>query len=163
MCWVSPWLASYSIVRSACWVLVGNPVEGPTLLTSQITPGTSAKYESPINSDIKEIPGPLVHVMPRPPAQPAPITIPAAASSSSAWITAQVEPPSSASLSSGSHLIMPSARDDDGVIGYQDNMLIPPKIEPNAIASLPSTKKLSGSLSLLSTQYGIPSPQFSAA
>ena len=37
-----------------------------------------------MNSDISEMPGPLVQVIPRPPAQPAPITMPAAANSSSA-------------------------------------------------------------------------------
>ena len=105
-----------------------------------------------MNSDIREIPGPLVHVIPRPPAHPAPITMPAAANSSSAWMTAQVAPPSSPSLSFGSHSMMLSAKDEDGVMGYHESMLTPPKIEPRATASLPSTRKASGSLSRASTQ-----------
>ena len=99
-----------------------------------------------MNSDIKEIPGPLVHVIPLPPAQPAPTTIPAAANSSSAWITAQVAPPSSASRSFGSHEIIDSASEEEGVIGYQDSILIPPKIHPKAAASLPSIRNVFGSL-----------------
>ena len=88
ICWVSPWLPSYNIAKSPCCVLVGKPVDGPTLLTSQNTHGTSAKYASPMNSCIKEIPGPEVAVIPRAPAQPAPIIMPAAANSSSACNTA---------------------------------------------------------------------------
>ena len=46
--------------------------------------GTSAKYAKPKNSDIKEIPGPLVAVKALEPFQFAPIAIPIAANSSSA-------------------------------------------------------------------------------
>ncbi len=43
-----------------------------------------------MNSPISEMPGPLVEVMDRAPAQPAPMTMPIAASSSSACTTANV-------------------------------------------------------------------------
>ena len=48
-----------------------------------ITAGISAKYESPMNSVIKEMPGPEVAVKARAPFQEAPITMPIEASSSS--------------------------------------------------------------------------------
>ena len=51
---------------------------------------------------------PQLRAQPARQAQPAPITIPAAASSSSAWITAQVTPPFPSLLSSGSQLMIDS-------------------------------------------------------
>ena len=74
-----------------------------------------------MNSCISDIPGPDVAVIPLAPAHPAPRTIPAAANSSSACITAQVDSPSSLVLIFGIQAIMPSASDDDGVMGYQDS------------------------------------------
>ena len=56
-----------------------------------------------------------------------------------------------------------SARDEEGVIGYHESMFTPPKIEPSATASLPSTRNVSGFLSRALTQYGMGPPQFSAA
>ena len=56
-----------------------------------------------------------------------------------------------------------SAREEDGVIGYQDNMLIPPKIQPKAAASLPSIRNVFGSLSRASTVYPMSQFQFSLA
>ncbi len=50
-----------------------------------------------MNSDISEMPGPDVVVIARAPAQPAPSTMPIAASSSSAWTTAKVGLPVSGS------------------------------------------------------------------
>ena len=76
---MSPWL-----------VRVGSPVLGPIRCTSMMTTGISAKYARPTNSDISEIPGPAVAVSARAPAQPAPMAMPTAASSSSACTTAKV-------------------------------------------------------------------------
>ncbi len=67
-----------------------------------------------------------MQVIPLPPAHPAPRTIPAAANSSSACTTAQVTPPSSPSLSFGIHPMIDSATEDDGVMGYQESIFIPP-------------------------------------
>ena len=67
---------------------------------------------------MREIPGPEVAVIALPPAQPAPMIIPAAANSSSACTTAQLSLPSSSLLSLGIQLMIPSASDEDGVIGY---------------------------------------------
>ena len=92
--------------------------------------------------------------MPLAPAQPEPRTMPAAASSSSAWITAQVDSPSSLVLICGIHSIMPSASDDEGVIGYHANSWAPPNNAPRAIASLPSKKNCGVSIALSSTMYG---------
>jgi hypothetical protein len=64
--------------------LVGIPVEGLPRCTSKITAGISAKYASPMNSCISDMPGPEVAVKARAPFQAAPITIPIDASSSSA-------------------------------------------------------------------------------
>src|ERR1700755_3720664 len=70
-------------MTSHCWVRVGMPVEGPARWMFMITPGISAKYESPMNSVISEMPGPEVAVKARAPFQDAPITMPIEASSSS--------------------------------------------------------------------------------
>jgi len=47
-----------------------------------------------MNSCISEIPGPAVEVIDRAPAHPAPIAIPTAANSSSAWTIAKLALPS---------------------------------------------------------------------
>ena len=73
---------------SVCWVRVGMPVDGPARCTSKITAGISAKYASPMNSCISEMPGPEVAVKARAPFHAAPITMPIEASSSSAWTMA---------------------------------------------------------------------------
>ena len=67
-----------------------------------------------------------MQVIPRAPAQPAPKTIPTAANSSSACITAQVVLPSLSVLNLGTYASIASATEDEGVIGYQDSILIPP-------------------------------------
>ena len=69
---------------------VGMPVDGPPRWTSMMTAGISAKYASPMNSLISEIPGPEVAVNERAPFQPAPITMPIEASSSSACTMANL-------------------------------------------------------------------------
>ena len=60
------------------------PVEGPPRCTLTSVIGISAKYASPMNSVISEMPGPEVAVKARAPFQPAPTTTPMEASSSSA-------------------------------------------------------------------------------
>ena len=75
---------------SVCCVRVGMPVDGPARCTSKITAGISAKYARPTNSCISEMPGPDVAVKARAPFQPAPITMPIEASSSSACTMANL-------------------------------------------------------------------------
>ena len=60
------------------------PVDGLPRCTSNSTAGISAKYASPMNSCISEMPGPDVAVNARAPFHAAPITMPIDASSSSA-------------------------------------------------------------------------------
>src|SRR3979490_2297618 len=87
-------------MMSHCWVRVGMPVDGPARCTFMITAGTSAKYDSPINSVISEIPGPEVAVKARAPFHDAPITIPIEASSSSPCTMAYLALPVSGSCRS---------------------------------------------------------------
>ncbi len=123
-------------------------------MTSQITPGISAKYPSPANSVISEMPGPDVADIARAPAQPAPSTMPIAAISSSAWITAQVGLPSSSERSFGRYSFSASMRLVDGVIGYHAATVTPPKIAPSAPAVLPSISTMPSVRSIRSTRYG---------
>ena len=80
-----------------------------------------------MNSVISEMPGPDVLVKAREPFQPAPITMPIEASSSSAWMIAYF-----ACLVSGSTRnlaqwrVKASASEDDGVIGYHAQTVAPP-------------------------------------
>jgi hypothetical protein len=91
-----------------------------------------------MNSDMSEMPGPAVEVMERAPAQPAPRTMPTAASSSSACTTAKVALPFSSMRVCLAYSMIDSQSEDDGVIGYQVTTVTPPKIEPMAAAALPS-------------------------
>jgi hypothetical protein len=80
-----------------------------------------------MNSLISEIPGPLVGVNARAPAHPAPITMPAAASSSSAC-TMQYRccgPSPGRCGSAGRSGVNASISDVDGVIGYQAPTVAP--------------------------------------
>src|ERR1700735_1753573 len=105
---------------SHCWVRVGMPVDGPARCTFMITAGISAKYESPMNSVISEMPGPDVAVKARAPFQEAPITMPMEASSSSPCTIAYLALPVLGSCRSFLQwLAKASASDEDGVIGYQ--------------------------------------------
>src|ERR1700743_3040648 len=114
-------------MMSHCWVRVGMPVDGPARCTFMITAGISAKYESPMNSVISEMPGPDVAVKARAPFQEAPITIPIEASSSSPWTMAYFASPVFGScLSFLQWLVKTSATDDDGVIGYHAQTVAPP-------------------------------------
>src|SRR5437868_12351261 len=124
---------------SDCWVRVGMPVEGPPRCTSMITAGISAKYARPMNSDISEMPGPEVAVKARAPFQPAPVTMPIEASSSSAWMIAYLCLPVSLSTRYfEQNFWNASARDDEGVIGYHAQTVAPPYTAPSAAAALPS-------------------------
>src|SRR3954468_10717430 len=104
---------------SACCVRVGMPVDGLPRWMSKMTAGISAKYDSPMNSCISEMPGPEVAVKERAPFQAAPMTMPMEASSSSPWMMAYL-----AFLVSGSWrsrlqwLVKASASEEEGVIGY---------------------------------------------
>src|SRR5260370_13539142 len=89
------------------------------------------------------MPGPEVDVIERAPAQPAPIAIPTAASSSSAWTTEMSFSPVFGSIRNLSAYAMRfSQTDDDGVIGYQAATVTPPISAPSAAAWLPSTSTL---------------------
>src|SRR6266849_2794649 len=112
---------------SACWVRVGMPVDGLPRWISKMTAGISAKYESPMNSVISEMPGPEVAVKARAPFQEAPITMPIEASSSSPCTMAYLALPVSGSCRSFLQWApKASASDDDGVIGYQAQTVAPP-------------------------------------
>src|SRR5712691_5396911 len=103
------------------------PVEGPPRCTSMITSGISAKYASPMNSDISDIPGPEVAVKARAPFHPAPMAMPTDASSSSPWTMANLFLPVSLSTRSfEQYFWKASASDEDGVIGYQAQTVAPP-------------------------------------
>ena len=73
------------------------------------------------------MPGPEVEVKARAPFQPAPITMPIEASSSSAWTMAYLF--CLLPVSTRSRLqwrVKASASDEDGVIGYQAQTVAPP-------------------------------------
>src|SRR5580692_860936 len=143
-------------MMSHCWVRVGMPVEGPARCTFMITAGISAKYESPMNSVIKEMPGPEVAVKARAPFQDAPITMPMEASSSSPCTIAYLALPVAGSCRSFLQwLAKASASDDDGVIGYHAQTVAPPYTAPRAAALLPSMKMRSPTLSELLTRKPI--------
>src|ERR671931_250273 len=103
------------------------PVDGPARCTSNITAGISAKYARPRNSCISEMPGPEVAVNARAPFQAAPMTMPIDANSSSACTMANLLfLLAGAARTRRQWRVNPSAREDDGVIGYQPHTLAPP-------------------------------------
>ena len=81
----SPCRANRLCKRSLCSVLVGRPVLGPPLWTSTMITGSSVIDASPMNSLFRHMPGPLVATTAKSPAKLAPMAIPMAAISSSAW------------------------------------------------------------------------------
>src|SRR5207302_6823720 len=88
---------------------------------------------------MSEMPGPDEDVIALAPAQPAPIAMPTAAISSSAWITAIFRSPVAESRRKRSaYAISASQREDEGVIGYHASTVQPPMIAPSAAAWLPS-------------------------
>src|SRR5437773_1650733 len=96
-----------------------------------------------MNSLISEIPGPAVEVNARAPAQPAPITMPAAASSSSAWMRQYFRRFDSGSTRNRSqYSLNASIRDVDGVMGYHAPTVAPAYTAPNAAAEFPSSRTL---------------------
>src|SRR5512135_3400613 len=108
-----------------------------------------------MNSDIREMPGPDVDVNDRAPAQEAPITMPIAAISSSAWMTAAVSLPVTGSFRwSPTRSMNASQSEDDGVIGYHEATVAPPNMQPIAAAALPSMMILPAVRSIRSTRYG---------
>src|SRR4029078_7444711 len=97
-----------------------------------------------MTSTINEMPRPAVAVKLRAPHQPAPITIPAAASSSSAWISAYLRCFVDGSTRKVSQYSLNASMSDvDGVIGYQAPTVAPAKTAPSAAAELPSIRMLS--------------------
>src|SRR5690606_41832541 len=88
------------------------------------------------------------------PAQPAPTTMPIAASSSSAWTTVYVGWPSGSTRSLGRNSLRASMKLVDGVIGYQAATLTPPNTEPRAPASLPVMRIRPSVAFMGSTTYG---------
>ena len=84
------------------------------------------------------MPGPEVAVIARAPAQPAPSTMPMAASSSSACTTAKVALPSGVTRSFFSRSVVASTTEVEGVIGYHATTVTPAKTAPMPQAALPS-------------------------
>src|SRR6202012_3498634 len=106
-----------------------------------------------MNSCISEMPGPEVAVKARAPFHDAPITMPIEANSSSPWTIAYCALPVSGSCRSFLQwLVKASARDDDGVIGYQAHTVAPPYTAPSAAAELPSIKMRAPTLSAFCTR-----------
>ena len=81
----SPWRPYMASRRSDCSVFVGSPVDGPPRCTSTTSSGSSRLTARPMVSALRSIPGPLVAVTPRCPANAAPTATPMAPISSSAW------------------------------------------------------------------------------
>src|SRR6476620_354879 len=97
-----------------------------------------------MNSLMSEMPGPAVEVNARAPHQPAPITIPAAANSSSACMRQYLRCFVSGSTRKRSqYSLNASISDVDGVIGYHAPTVAPAYTAPNAAAELPSIRMLS--------------------
>ena len=100
----------------------------------------------------------------RAPAHPAPRTIPIEAISSSAWITATVFFPETGSTRwSFVNSMKDSQSEEDGVIGYQQQTVAPPKREPRAAAAFPSMMIFPFVASIRSTRKGIFEEKFAAA
>ncbi len=74
----------------------------------------------------------------RAPAHPAPMTMPMAASSSSAWTMAKVAFPSGPMRYSFMYSIIVSTSEDEGVMGYHVTTVHPANMQPSAAAEFPS-------------------------
>ena len=108
-----------------------------------------------MNSCISEMPGPAVFVNERAPAQPAPMAMPAAESSSSAWRCSICASPVSGSVRNfWQNTVNASISDVDGVIGYHAPTVAPAKTAPSAAAVLPSMMMESLVASILSRWKG---------
>src|SRR5260370_25963064 len=102
------------------------------------------------------MPGPEVEVIERAPAQPAPIAMPTAASSSSACTTEMSFSPVFGSVRNlSAYAIRFSHRDEEGVMGYHAATVTPPIRAPSAAAWLPSTSTFWSTTPLIaSRRYG---------
>ena len=88
---------------------------------------------------MSEMPGPEVAVKARAPFHMAPITMPMAASSSSAWMMAKfLRPVSGSTRMRSQNLLNASISEVDGVIGYHAATVAPAYTQPSAAAVLPS-------------------------
>ena len=104
---------------------------------------------------MSEMPGPLVGVKARAPAHPAPITTPAAASSSSTWAMKKLRSPVSGSLRKRSQKrLKASISDVEGVIGYHAPTVAPANTQPSAAAVLPSMSTCLEVASIVSSRIG---------
>src|SRR4051794_23441135 len=103
---------------------------------------------------MSEIPGPDVDVIARAPAHPAPITMPIAAISSSAWTIAKVAlPVSLPPRYSLMYEISVWGSDDGGVFGYRAIRAPPAIMQPMGGAAFPSRRIIPAVLFSRSTQY----------
>src|SRR3974390_2327855 len=117
-----------------------------------------------MNSCISEMPGPEVAVNARAPFQPAPITMPIEASSSSAWTMAYLASPVLGSTRIlAQWRVKASASEEEGVIGYQAQTVAPPYTAPSAAAELPSIKMRLPTLSLFFRRSPIGQSRLSVA
>jgi hypothetical protein len=88
---------------------------------------------------MSEMPGPEVAVKARAPFHIAPITMPIAASSSSAWMKAKfLAPVSRSTRMRSANILNASINEVDGVIGYHAATVAPANTHPSAAAVLPS-------------------------
>ena len=88
---------------------------------------------------MSEMPGPEVAVKARAPFHIAPITMPIAASSSSAWMKAKfLRPLSRSTRMRSANILNASINEVDGVIGYHAATVAPANTHPSAAAVLPS-------------------------
>jgi len=88
---------------------------------------------------MSEMPGPEVAVKARAPFHMAPIAMPTAASSSSAWMKAKLRRPVCGSMRMRSaNILKASMSEVEGVIGYQAATVAPANTQPSAAAVLPS-------------------------
>ncbi len=110
------------------------------------------------------MPGPDVDVIARAPTQLAPITMPTAAISSSAWTIAKVALPVSLSMRClRIRSMSDSQSDEDGVIGYHATTVTPAMRQPMAAAWLPSMRILPAFAFIRSAPKAAFSPKVAAA
>src|SRR5260221_14159045 len=95
-----------------------------------------------MNSCINEMPGPEVAVNARAPFQPAPITIPMEASSSSAWMIAYFACLVAESMRNlAQWRVKGSAGGEKGGVGDNAESVAPPENGPKAAGEMPPIKK----------------------
>src|ERR1035437_176376 len=117
-----------------------------------------------MNSSISEIPGPDVDVNARAPAQFAPITMPADASSSSAWMMQNFFSFVTGSTRYRSQsFVNASINEVAGVIGYQAPTVAPAYSAPSAEAVLPSIRTYSAFAFIRSRWMGSGHAKFALA